>query len=257
MGKIVERNLPCYDQVECQSSDARQMYEDGTSYCFSCGSFFPKGGKKEKNNNKMTQQKVSLEEVDTYEVRGFKERCITKKVAEQYKVKVSYDEKGEIAEHYYPYGVDKIVGYKIRKLPKQFYSTGKIKGLFGQLSFPSGGKRLVITEGELDAMSVAQAYLDEYQFIYPVVSLPSASGTKELLEQREWVRSFDEVVLMLDNDEAGKKSAKLVVSHINSLFPGKAKAIHLEGEQKDPSDYLAKKGKKNLLKFLKEKQLIK
>ena len=70
-------------------------------------------------------------------------------------------------------------------------------------------------------------------------------------------KRFKSIIVWFDNDEAGKKSAKLVVSHINSLFPGKVKAIHLEGEQKDPSDYLAKKGKKNLLKFLKEKQLIK
>lgn len=70
-------------------------------------------------------------------------------------------------------------------------------------------------------------------------------------------KRFKSIIVWFDNDKAGIKSAKLVVSHINSLFPGKAKAIHLEGEQKDPSDYLAKKGKKELLKFLKEKQLIK
>ena len=74
---------------------------------------------------------------------------------------------------------------------------------------------------------------------------------------RRVCKRFKSIIVWFDNDEAGIKSAKLIVSHINSLFPGKAKAIHLEGEYKDPSDYLAKKGKEELLKFLKEKQLIK
>ena len=33
MGKIVVKDQPCLSE-DCGSSDARQVYEDGTSYCF-------------------------------------------------------------------------------------------------------------------------------------------------------------------------------------------------------------------------------
>ena len=66
---------------------------------------------------------------------------------------------------------------------------------------------------------------------------------------------------MYCNDEAGIKAAKLVASHINSLYPGKAKVIHLdisllEQNIKDPSDLRFKKGKSELIEFMKSKKLL-
>ena len=90
---------------------------------------------------------------------------------------------------------------------KTFLIHGEFKGvqLFGQ-NVSTGGKRIIITEGELDALAVAQAQHDKYGRFYPVVALPSASATSMILEQREWLRNFDEVVLMFDQDDAGKKA---------------------------------------------------
>lgn len=244
MSKIVHKNLPCYDQVECQSSDARQEYEGGTSFCFSCGTFFPAGGPTKKKNKEVSE-KIPLEDILVLDVRGFEERKIKKKVTEHYGVRVSYNEEGNIDAHYYPYGPKEVIGYKIRELPKKFSSTGKIKGLFGQHSFSPGGKRLVITEGELDAMSVAQAYLDKYQCIYPVVSLPSASGVKELLENRDWVRSFEEVVLMLDNDPAGEKALEECIKIVGV---DKVKVAKLP--RKDASDVLVELGSDEINKAI-------
>ena len=149
----------------------------------------------------------SLLEVAELDVRGFQERGIKKVISEFYKVRVEYDDNKNITAHYYPYGVTDIVGYKVRQIPKDFRSIGKIKGLFGQLQFNSG-KRLVITEGELDAMTVAQAYYDKYGVVYPAVSISGASNTKELLEQRDWVRSFEEVILWFDGDDPGREATE-------------------------------------------------
>ena len=77
-----------------------------------------------------------------------------------------------------------------------------------QSYFQGGGKKLVITEGELDALSVAEAFQQKHHKIYPVVSIPSATGTKALLNNRDWIRSFEEVILWFDNDEAGKKATE-------------------------------------------------
>ena len=200
---------------KCGSSDAVGIYEDGPATCFACGAVH-KNPLNEDQKDKETPifkiekefvsgPKVSLEEIAEYAERGFKDRQIPKSITSFFGVKAGVDIGGEVSEHYYPYGVNQTVGYKVRKLPKEFRMVGKLEGLFGQQLF-NGGKRLVITEGELDAMSVAYAYQQKHNEIYPVVSLPSAQGMKVLLEQRDWVRRFDHVVLMLDNDDAGQKA---------------------------------------------------
>jgi twinkle protein len=209
MSRIVMRNQPC---EKCGSSDAKQVYEEGSAYCFSCKSHFKAEGvtmsvQQEDNNNSW----FDLEEILEYPIKGFKERNIYRQVAEHYGVRSSYDYEGNIDAHYYPSvdsSTNQITGYKIRKLPKTFTSTGKIqKTLFG-LHLYNGGKRLVITEGELDAMAVQTAWYIKYKEFFPVVSLRSASSTSDLVEVRDKIRTFDEVVLWMDNDEAGHKALK-------------------------------------------------
>jgi twinkle protein len=209
MGKVVVKNQPCLNDT-CGSSDARQVYDDGTSYCFSCSSFFPKQEKEESFRpmaKMLNWEGETLEEVAEYANAGFRDRGITKKITQHFNVKVTLNDKGEVDTHYYPYGVTDIVGYKKRTLPKEFLTIGKLKGLFGQMQAGNGGKVLVITEGEIDAMTVAQAWYEKYDKIYPVVSIPSASQTKVLLENRDWIRNFDSVVIWFDNDDPGKEAA--------------------------------------------------
>lgn len=184
-----------------------------------------------------------LQEVkNEYTTRGFKERNIFKQVADHYGVKVSYDIDGDIDAHYYPYYSDNtLVGYKVRKLPKDFTSIGTIRGgMFGQ-SLYNGGKRLVITEGELDAMAVQSAWYKRYKTFYPVVSLRSASSIKDLINERDWIRKFDEVILWLDNDDAGKEAMKEAARII-----GYDKIKVAKSTEKDASDLWVKEPDKVL-----------
>lgn len=246
MGKIIQKNRPCLN-IECGSSDARQLYEDGTSFCFSCQSFFPKQASEEQiiDTPKYTSdtKKLTLDEIKELPTRGFKERNITKTVAEFFDVKVSYGENGEVDAHYYPYDDNK--AYKVRKLPKTFYWIHKSESLFGKSKFNSSGKRLIITEGEIDALSVAQASYEKYKKIYPVVAMSSASMTKSLLENREWIRSFNEVVLCLDNDEAGNKATAEAIKLIGI---DKVKVTKLPF--KDANEVLCKNGGQALLQCI-------
>lgn len=204
MGQILVRNQPC---PKCGSSDARQIYENG-SHCFSCNSnFFSNGDSMNEDSIIPKQNYESFEDIEHYDIRGFKERGITKKICEHYNVRVSYNEEGEIDAHYYPYGKDEITGYKKRKLPKDFVALGKLSGLFGQMQSGNSGKMIVITEGEIDALTVQQAWYDKYQRFYPVVSVPSASQLKVLLENRDWLRNFDSIVIWFDMDDPGKQAA--------------------------------------------------
>ena len=237
MGRIVSRNQPCQ---KCGSSDARQYYEDGGSHCFSCGD--NSHVKKVDMTEEFTRvSPVTHGEIESFPVRGFKERKITKTVAEFYDVRVSMKENGEIDEHYYPYGSSDITAYKVRKLPKEFTSTGKLTTLFGQRKF-NGGKQLVITEGELDAMSVAQAWHEKYSIVYPTVSIAGATNLKPLLTHRDWIRGFEKVIIWFDNDEAGRKATEEAAKII-----GIDKVYIAKSNEKDASDVLVKQGGKAIL----------
>lgn len=212
MGTIVSRNQPC---EKCGSSDAKQLYEDGSAFCFSCRT--PTSPPREgttmtevKKGPSRDFVKAQLEEIADLPVRGFKERNIFKQVAEHYGVRVSYDLDGNIDAHHYPYynSGGTLSAYKVRKLPKEFRSVGEMpKSLFGINNY-NGGKRIIITEGELDAMAIQSAYYQKYKTFYPVVSLRSASSVKDLIEYRDKLRKFDDVVLWFDNDEAGQTAIK-------------------------------------------------
>jgi len=240
---------PC---EKCGSSDGYGAYDDGWGKCFVCEKSYQwekKGVQKLQEQTAFVKdvftKTVNIDAIADYPVRGFKERNIPKAIADFFGVKAGQDQHGNITEHYYPYGVDRTVGYKIRKLPKEFRSIGTIEGLFGQQLF-NGGKRLIIVEGELDALSVAYAYHQRHNGkIYPVVSIPSASGLKQLLEQRDWVRRFDEVVLMLDNDEAGQKAQAEACKII-----GVDKARIAKLKTKDANDSLIKYGHMSIIEAI-------
>jgi hypothetical protein len=232
---------------KCGSSDALS-YKEGDEWgkCFSCGKSSRLDGETTNEKPMTTKEynKMELSDIESYDTRGFQERGITKAVAAHYGVRVSYAGDGTIASHFYPYTKDnQIVAYKERKLPKTFATHGVFKDvqLFGQ-NVSTGGRRIVITEGELDALAVAQAQYDKYSRFYPVVSIPSASQTNVLLAQREWLRQFEEVILMLDQDEAGRKATDAAAKIIGY---DKVKVADLP--EKDACDVFIKHGSAALM----------
>jgi len=245
MGVIVTHNQPCLNKA-CSSSDARQIYEDGSSFCFSCGEAF--SAKQEEDGDyeaPPTEKKAhsgmsthTIKEIKSYAIRGFKERKIPKDICEFFDVRVSYDSNGDIDEHFYPYDNNT---YNVRKVPKDFYRMGKFKKPFGMDKFNAGGKRLIICEGEIDAMSVAQASMVKYKKIYPVICIPGVTHTKLLLENRKWIRSFQEVVLMFDEDEAGDRAR---AEAIRVIGYDKVKVAKLS--EKDANEVLIKHGSQML-----------
>lgn len=121
-----------------------------------------------------------------------------------------------IAEYYDDAG--HICGQKLRFANKDFKVLGKIgTSLFGSQLWKGEGKRICITEGELDALSMSQVQQNRW----PVVSIPQgASGAKKAIaDNLHWLEQYDHVVLMFDNDDPGKKAA----SECAELFsPNKA-----------------------------------
>lgn len=101
------------------------------------------------------------------------------------------------------------VAQKLRFADKSFAWVGDKKSilpLFGQHLWRDGGKMVVITEGEIDALTVSQLQ----QHRWPVVSVPdgAASAHKAVRAALEWLLKFERVVFMFDADEPGREAAK-------------------------------------------------
>ena len=246
MSEFYKTNCP-----DCGSTDNLAVYEDH-SYCFTPGCGYKKNGNTMDGTRHMDidndfDMDINVQSINTLPSYPLDSRKISRDVVDYFNIKMSVDEDGKPSSHYYPYTKKgKIVAYKERKLPKEFRIHGDFKGvqLFGQ-SQATSGKTLVITEGELDAAAVAQAYHSQYGRYYPVVSLPSAAGTNILLENREWVNSFETVVLFLDDDEAGHKATEVAAKIIR---PGKCKIA--KGPGKDACDILLEHGYKAVMQAI-------
>jgi len=123
--------------------------------------------------------------------------------------------------HYYPYTKGgEVVGYKVRHIEtKNMWCVGDQRDvdLFGwDQAVASGTKRLIITEGELDAVALTRILeiytkADFKDYIPAVCSLPhgAASARKDVTRLLPEIRRhFKDISLCFDDDEAGKKATE-------------------------------------------------
>jgi twinkle protein len=137
------------------------------------------------------------------ETQTLRTRGITYETCRKFNVRYDDTTRSLIFPFYTPEG--SLCAYKKRSVDKDFVMVGKnaAKTFFGQQLF-GGGKAIVITEGEIDAMSVWEARPN-----WPVVSVPNGadSAIKAVQSQMKWLLEFDEITLFFDNDEHGQKAA--------------------------------------------------
>jgi twinkle protein len=212
------RHEPC---PECTSSDAFAIYTDGGGYCFSCGHHTKGDG--EYIPTTTTRRMVNYT--------GDFARLAKRKITEATTKKFNVRQEGPALR--FPYYLDgQIVAYKERDTNKNFSWIGKNEGhtLFGQHLFGSG-RTIVITEGELDALSFW-----EVRPSWPVVSLPNgAQGARKALQyQLKYLLQFEEIILCFDNDDPGQKAIQDCID----LFPPDRVFIGTVGGHKDASDAL-------------------
>lgn len=224
MSQVVETG-PC-PRSECGSSDAWKLFDDGHAYCFSCETYFPGEGdagpaKPDKASGLLPRG----------EFRALSKRKIHEETCRKFGYTVgSLSGKTVQIAPYRKAG--QIVGQHVRFPDKDFRWIGESKGveLFGQhlwtgrhpQSRDDRTYRLVITEGEIDTLAYAQAT----GLRWPVVSIPSGAqrAHKDIAANLEFVESFDDVVFLFDNDEAGRKAA---LKCADILTPGKARIATL------------------------------
>jgi twinkle protein len=94
--------------------------------------------------------------------------------------------------------------------------------LYGQWLWSGEGKRIVVTEGEIDCLTISHLWKNRW----PVVSLPSGIQSSEhsIRANLAFLSGYDEIVLCFDNDEPGRLYAEKCAE---ILPPGKVKICHL------------------------------
>ena len=231
----------------CPSSDAFQIYDNPggrvSGFCFSCEkAIYNLDSFDIKNNNKMDYNYNSIKKdinwvLQNSSIQEIPDRKITKAMAEMYGIRVSVDPSTrEITHHYYPYFKgDNLVAFKERAVgSKEFTIIGNGKELpfFGQNLVGSKGKLLIVTEGELDAVSASQMLRDRGKS-YRVVSLPHGANDRGARDNIEWLNTFENIFLALDQDKNGIEASIRIA---DLLPPGKVKTMTFS--EKDASDML-------------------
>jgi len=235
---FVKHRLPC---PACGGSDPVSVNDNGSGWCFSCGTYLPNYSTAEvQHNDVKTEFEIRLRnsEMNNSSTATFNEltdRKISLETAKKYGVKSTLLN-GKIDKHYYPYyNGHELAGTKIRKQNKEFAWTGSPKevGLFGENLFKAGGNFITLTEGECDGMAAYELLGSKW----PVVSIKSGAqgGVADVKNSLEYLESFDCVVINFDNDKHGKEAAQAVAK---LLTPKKAKIMTLPVDYKDANDML-------------------
>ena len=223
----------------CKHKKCLTVFTNGTAWCHShCieGQDKPFKYNEEAIEAKVTQ-KIMNADNSRYSFGALTDRKIAEDTARKYGVKVTYNYEGKVAEHMYPfYSENTLTATKIRTVStKDFRWTGSATeaGLFGEHLFKSGGKYLLVTEGECDAMASYELMGSKW----PVVSIKggASSAVKDIKNSLEFVEGFEFVVICFDKDKAGREASKKVA---RILKPGKAKIMNLPNGFKDPNEML-------------------
>ena len=235
-GSDFVQHEPC---PSCGSRNNLARYTDGHGWCFGCGHYEGKTkhmGEVLEFTSVPSTQSAKQEGVLTFtgEVRDLATRKIRKDTCDLWSYRVG-ELNGRPAQFAYYVDPDtrRPVAAKVRFADKTFTFIGNTKdvGLYGQWLWRDSGKMVIITEGEIDALTVSQLQNNKW----PVVSVPNGAqgAAKAIRKSIDWLNRFETVVFMFDNDEPGRAAA---VECAKLLPPGRAKIASLP--LKDPSDML-------------------
>jgi twinkle protein len=251
--RLVSKKNVC---PECGKDNAA-LYADGHYHCFTAGCEYhtgpteaeglaPMPKPKHQAEREGRESKLLTPDARSWPANGLQKRRIELRTMKQYGVFVAgfngmtvqvypyYDQQGNLANQ------------KLRTPDKDFPTLkedgaegmGKCK-LFGQQAYGDKfDRQVIVCEGELDALSVAQIM----DFRVAVVSINSGAGNAaaNLKANYLWLDRFEDIVLWMDNDEAGA----LANEECAKLFKvGKVRIARASGEKegkpcKDASDML-------------------
>ena len=222
------------------------VYDDGYEFCNTpnCGYFVP-------SKNTLRNAQFNNDKNFIYcegEIPRFltKARNFTYKAINEYRLSLR-PYKGTTVLSFPLYNSGQVVGVKNRMVldwqgqviwsKKQYFFEGdaKLLGLFGLHAVDSQKTKLIITEGELDAVAASIMFGLKYN----VVSIlhGAKSVKRDLQKHLDLFDNHEEIVLCLDNDLEGQNAAKIA---LKAFSPGKVKNCILPTGYKDPCELLKK-----------------
>lgn len=259
MGKVLEQTSCPY----CKSSDAYTIHQGKNNtvngYCYSCKTYVHDPYKDQKqepesiesslsSNSKLLGSSskqysltptnldlkvTSVEEGLSHPIRELKDRKISHATCEHYGVRVGVDTRDGATPVYHLYPLTRdgnTSGFKQRfTKEKRFISIGDTKDieLFGASVVKPTGKKLFITEGELDCLSLYQVLKENSNIDWSpsVVSLPhgAPSAIKNIANNLTLIDGYEQIILCFDEDSAGREATKEVCK----LLAGKVYTVKL------------------------------
>ncbi|MFZ9655739.1 MAG: toprim domain-containing protein, partial [Limnohabitans sp.] len=202
------KHEPC---PKCGSRDNAGRYSDGHLHCFGCGHTEQPPKDNPPPMPVLSPPKAKL--LDYISSKALAKRGLTEETCKLfgYGTSTYNGEVVQVATYRDQKGAP--VAQHIRYADKRFRWIGETSGvqLWGQHLWRQGhgagtNMFVVVTEGEIDALSVSQVQGNKF----PVVSLPNGaqSARKYLAANHKWLSQFSRIVLCFDNDEPGIAAAE-------------------------------------------------
>lgn len=220
---------------DCKSEDNLALYQDGSGFCFST---LPNGKQcgYKKDVSKMEEQPTGQESYIFHDKARFiplKTRGITKETCEAYRV--TYADR-KLFFPIYHQGVYTACKYRTPDKRFGWVESCSSSKLFGLNTIMSRKKTVIITEGEIDALSAHQMYGLKHNVLS--ITSGAAGAFKDLSTHMEYLNQFEIIYLCFDNDSSGQAAA----SKCLDLFdPGRAAVVELPPQYKDANEMLLAK----------------
>lgn len=232
MPKELDNESVCLSKGPCDacgSSDGNASYSDGHSFCFVCAHHTAGDGTHTPHTK---SRKGYMDDLLQGTHQALAKRGITEDTCRKFGYSVGDYKGGRVQIADYRNKAGEVVAQKIRTPGKDFLTLGDFSevALFGSHLW-GGGKKVIVTEGEIDCLTVSQMQNNKW----PVVSVPNGAkaAKKAIARNLDYLNGFLEVIFMFDMDEPGIEAAK----ECAALLPvGKAKIAQLS--KKDPNELL-------------------
>lgn len=235
--------------IECpcgHSSDAFSIDRDGNGYCFSggCGEFFHADELEDYHNKEDHHKKtpirevtksLDIENIENIERKIYPHRGLSWNTLSLYGIETKFIN-GRPASTAFLY--PELEKRKFRNMTdegQKYYSdSGLINpGLYGKHAFPPGSKPSVtVCEGMYDSPSV-------YEMIQNTAAVSvSSSGQalRDVIQDRDYLNSFDRIYLCLDSDVHGEEATRAIATA--GIFDHNKLFIVRYSRFKDPSEFL-------------------
>ena len=223
--------------------DNMRVYESGAKYCIVHGNINTLDNCTQMWFKKpleevfvATEEKSNTSKFEQGEYANIQSRNLNKSTCEFYGYQINREKNIHIANYYNDSG--NVVMQQLRTAEKSFPIIGDKKynkTLYGAHKFsPNKSLFITITEGQIDALSVAQVF----DCKYPVVSLPNGvkSAAEVIKRSKKYLSGFKYIVLAFDNDEPGIQATEEVLS-LKDFQPGVFRVAKFIS-YKDANEYL-------------------